>query len=52
MDLLNLTMNFPAFYSYLVMSSLIPPFYPYTTSKDEGGKYLNKFSEGDLQVEV
>jgi len=32
--------------------SLAPPFYPYTTSKGEGGKYPKQVSNGDLPVEV
>jgi len=33
-------------------SSLTPPYFPYTTSKGEGGKYTKQISKGDLLVEV
>jgi len=45
-------MNISTFNASLVVSSLTPPVYPYTTSKGEGGKYLKKVSKGDLLVEV
>jgi hypothetical protein len=34
------------------MSSLSLPCCPYTISKGEGGKYPNKYSKGDLPIEV
>jgi len=44
-------MNFSTFNVSLVVSS-ITPFYPYTTSKEEGGKYPKDASKGDLLVEM
>jgi hypothetical protein len=43
---------FSLFSASPVRSSLTPPFFLYTKSKGEDGKYLKKVSKGDLPVEV
>jgi hypothetical protein len=45
-------MNFSTLNASPMRSSPTHPFFPYTTSKGEGGKYIKKVSKGDLSVEV
>jgi hypothetical protein len=45
-------MNISSFKASPVVSSLAPPCYQYTTSKNEGGKYPRQVSKGNLLVEV
>jgi hypothetical protein len=52
MDLLDILNKFFYFNASHMRFSLTPPFYPYTTSKGEGGKYPKQVSKGDFLVVV
>jgi hypothetical protein len=45
-------MSFSSFNASLVVSYATPPYFPYTTSKGEDGKYPKQVPKGDLLVEV